>query len=189
MFCSYCLEVLPKTFDEYVVWFCDDCKPLDLKLNGMAEPRSPPPEGNDSKELKSVSSASPEEDDLQNLEAAKLTQPRGRSEKKSRKRKTMIRTGEDQKGLNEGKDSSCSTAETDAQITEGSQLPQPSCNQKNVDGQTGSKPSLNLEGEKSTFEVADYAKNLSAMPALDLSKTVMDIDYVPAQPIIDPIWR
>ncbi|XP_059454716.1 uncharacterized protein LOC132184940 isoform X2 [Corylus avellana] len=29
----YCLDVLPKTFDEYVTWFCEDCEPKVGKLS------------------------------------------------------------------------------------------------------------------------------------------------------------
>lgn len=180
MLCSYCLDVVPKTFEEYVVWYCDDCKPLDLKLNGIADPRSPPPEGNDSQVLKSLSSTSPEEN-------AKLIQPRGRSKRKSSKMKT--RKMKDLKNLNEEKDSSCSTAKTDAQITERSQEPQASCSQNHVNSQSEDKPRPNPEDEKSTFQEAESAKTLSVLPSLDSSETPMDVDYVPAQPIINPIWR
>ncbi|XP_038724410.1 uncharacterized protein LOC120015953 [Tripterygium wilfordii] len=32
----YCLDVLPETFDEYVVWFCEDCGPKALDISTSA---------------------------------------------------------------------------------------------------------------------------------------------------------
>ncbi|KAK4747646.1 hypothetical protein SAY87_014232 [Trapa incisa] len=184
----YCLEIIPKTFDEYVYWYCDDCKPQNHELGHMEEPRSPPDEGNDSKCLKSSISTSPEEDDQQNLDAAKSAQP-SISEEKLRKRLTMIKITEDLKGGNEWKDSPCLIAGTDAHIAESGQLSWPICNQEDANSHGGNSPSSNLESENATFQVPDPAENLSALATLDLSKSAMDIDYVPAQTIIDPIWR
>ncbi|PKI57459.1 hypothetical protein CRG98_022110 [Punica granatum] len=184
----YCLEVLPKSFKEFVVWYCDDCKPLDLKQGGIAEP-SPSRESSDSQNLKSVTCISSDENDSQNSKTAKLTSPKGKCKKKtSRKKKVTNKARNRKKGLDDGKDSSCSIVKTDAQMTEGGQQPQASCSTNHVNIQTGNEPSLNVEDEKRSEE-AESANNLFPLPVLDSSKTPRNIDYVPALPIVNPIWR
>lgn len=41
MLCSYCLDKLPATFDEYVSWLCEDCKQKVGKTFSLDKPSIP----------------------------------------------------------------------------------------------------------------------------------------------------
>jgi hypothetical protein len=54
LFFSYCLDVLPATFDEYVVWLCYHCESKAVKLSSLDRPNSPISTESDSDSLKII---------------------------------------------------------------------------------------------------------------------------------------
>ncbi|KAJ6306865.1 hypothetical protein OIU78_022053 [Salix suchowensis] len=50
----YCLDVLPETFDEYVVWLCYHCESKAVKLSSIDRPSSPIGTESDSESLKII---------------------------------------------------------------------------------------------------------------------------------------
>ena len=54
---SYCLDVLPATFDEYVIWFCADCEPKIQKLSTIVNTNALPSGITHSVNLKNVQAA------------------------------------------------------------------------------------------------------------------------------------
>lgn len=50
----YCLDVLPATFDEYVVWLCYHCESKAVKLSSLDRPNSPISTESDSDSLKII---------------------------------------------------------------------------------------------------------------------------------------
>ncbi|XP_075652283.1 uncharacterized protein LOC142622649 isoform X1 [Castanea sativa] len=82
----YCLDVLPATFDEYVIWFCADCEPKIRKLSTVVNTNALPSGISHSVNLKNVLATQSRIRLQKNLERLKI---KVRKTKNKKKRKNI----------------------------------------------------------------------------------------------------
>ncbi|KAL4651051.1 hypothetical protein ACB092_01G130800 [Castanea dentata] len=82
----YCLDVLPATFDEYVIWFCADCEPKIRKLSTIVNTNALPSGISHSVNLKNVQATQSRIRLQKNLERLKI---KVRKTKNKKKRKNI----------------------------------------------------------------------------------------------------
>ncbi|XP_056164265.1 uncharacterized protein LOC115664325 isoform X2 [Syzygium oleosum] len=99
MLFSYCLEILPKSFDEHVVWFCEDCRPKLGKPDTNDESCSPLCEEDDLEITELVQCAK----NFKNIPLERLGKKKGnekwtRDKKKRKKNELKPQTEKDEEG-------------------------------------------------------------------------------------------
>ncbi|KAL0016285.1 hypothetical protein SO802_003354 [Lithocarpus litseifolius] len=78
----YCLDVLPATFDEYVIWFCADCEPKIQKLSTIVNTNALPSGISHSVNLKNVQATQSRIRLQKNLERLKIKVKKTKNKKK-----------------------------------------------------------------------------------------------------------
>ncbi|XP_010062139.2 uncharacterized protein LOC104449615 [Eucalyptus grandis] len=188
----YCLETLPKTFDEHVVWFCEDCRHKLGKPNTNEESCSSLCEEDDLETIEFVqctknSKSFPIERLGKKIEIEKWMREKKRR-KKNELKPLMVRDKEGQLA-EKGR---VFTSETDVGKTKYVCLSQvygtrSSGNYEKADN-IGIDMRATLGDMRNSNEEAESMKALES-PKLDCPKLFGERTYSYAQPIIDPIWR
>ncbi|KAF8026480.1 hypothetical protein BT93_F3072 [Corymbia citriodora subsp. variegata] len=188
----YCLETLPKTFNEHVVWFCEDCQPKLGKCDTNDESCSPLSEEDDleitklfqcTKNLKNI----PIERLGKKNEIEKWT----REKKRTKKNEFKPQMGKDEEGQLAEK-SRVFTSETDVGKTKNVCLSQ--VYETRSDGNYEKAGNFGIDMRTTWGDIRmsnGEAQSMKApqLPKLDCPELFGEDTYLCAQPIINPIWR
>lgn len=188
MLFSYCLEILPKSFDEHVVWFCEDCRPKLGKPDTNEESCSSLCEEADLEitELVQVNET------LERFGKKKGIEKWTREKKKRKKNELKPQTEKDEEGVQLAEKGTDFTSEAEVEKTKNVRLRQVNETQSCGNYDKGENIGIDVRATsgymRNSNEEAESMKALQS-PKLDCPELFGKDTYVYAQPIIDPIWR
>ncbi|KAL6984283.1 hypothetical protein U1Q18_017660 [Sarracenia purpurea var. burkii] len=189
----YCLHKLPETFDEFVLWFCEDCTPKSANQSPLAKPHSIKSSKKDrviSKGIKARDSR------IKSSKGVKARHSRSKSKRKVISCKVALAEPEEHRCP-----SSPSQQRSEAQKNHALRVGNSSPQSKNTTAQLRtenhgnalelgnerrliSKECIKIDGEVESVRIAD-----SQAATADLSNGLELHYHLHAEPVIDPIWR
>lgn len=191
MLFSYCLEILPKTFDERVNWFCEDCQPKLGEPN--EESCSPLCEVDDFEITESVKCKK----NLKSIRLERLGKKKNMRkwlrEKKRKKNELKSQMEKDREGGRLAEKGMAFTSEIEVDKTKNVHLSQvyETWSSGNYDKAENIGMDMRASSRyimRNSNEEAESMK-ASQSPKPDCPESFGIDTYVYAQPIIDPIWR
>lgn len=192
MLFSYCLEILPKSFDEHVVWFCEDCQPKLGKPDTNEESCSSLCEEADL-EITELAQCTK---NLKNIPLERFGKKKGiekwTREKKRKKNELKPQTEKDEEGGQLAEKGTDFTSEAEVEKTKNVRLRQVNETQSCGNYDKGENIGIDVRATSGYMRNSnEEAESMKApqSPKLDCPELFGKDTYVYAQPIIDPIWR
>lgn len=188
MLFSYCLKTLPKTFDEHVVWFCEDCEPKVGRPDTNEESCSPLCEEYDLEITELVQHTK----ELTYIPLERLGKKKGIEKWTREKKKLKLQTEIDEEGGQLAEKSTVFTSEIEVEKTKNACLSQVYGTWSSGHCDKAENIGIDLRSISgdmwNSHEEAEFM-TVPQLPKLDCLELFGEDTYVCAQPIIDPIWR
>ncbi|XP_030515822.1 uncharacterized protein LOC115729392 [Rhodamnia argentea] len=184
----YCLKTLPKTFDEHVVWYCEDCEPKVGRPDTNEESCSPLCEEDDLEITELVQHTK----ELTNIPLERLRKKKGIEKWRREKKKLKLQTEKDEEGGQLSENSTVFTSQIEVEKTKNVRLSQ--VNENWSSGHCDKAENIGIDLRKNSGDMWNSHEEAEFMTApklrkLDYLELFGEDTYVCAQPIIDPIWR